>query len=211
MTSGSTNVTSFLLQGKDLSQVALRMLDRDYTYGDVQSASSAIANHLIATGGRKGDRVLLSSENSLFWVGAYLGILRAGLVCVPLPTGIAAEDLEYILHASEAHLALVQLRFAATHKDRLQELQLVTDREAPGLTNATTFAKVLTASAGTDDAVAEVQSNDLAALMFTSGSTGRPRGVMVSHRNIIANTESIVEYLNLTAVDRTMTVLPFHY
>src|SRR5439155_12767414 len=53
--------------------------------------------------------------------------------------------------------------------------------------------------------------DDLAALMFTSGSTGKPRGVMISHRNIVANTESIIEYLELTSADRVMTVLPFHY
>jgi len=53
--------------------------------------------------------------------------------------------------------------------------------------------------------------SDLAALMFTSGSTGRPLGVMVSHGNIRANTESIVEYMELTNRDRVMVVLPFHY
>jgi len=47
--------------------------------------------------------------------------------------------------------------------------------------------------------------------MFTSGSTGRPRGVMVSHANIMANTESILQYLDLTENDRIMAVLPFHY
>ena len=56
-----------------------------------------------------------------------------------------------------------------------------------------------------------VEPRDLAALMFTSGSTGKPRGVMVSHQNIMANTESIVQYLGLTEKDRTMAVLPFHY
>jgi acyl-CoA synthetase (AMP-forming)/AMP-acid ligase II len=51
----------------------------------------------------------------------------------------------------------------------------------------------------------------LATLMYTSGSTGEPRGVMVSHRNIIANTASIVEYLGLTCDDRVMDVLPMSY
>lgn len=58
---------------------------------------------------------------------------------------------------------------------------------------------------------AVVRAEDLAALMFTSGSTGPPRGVMVSHANIMANTDSIVHYLGLTENDKIMTVLPFHY
>jgi len=47
--------------------------------------------------------------------------------------------------------------------------------------------------------------------LFTSGFTGQPRGVMVSHANIIANTDSIISYLALTELDRIMAVLPVHY
>ncbi|MGZ3601047.1 MAG: class I adenylate-forming enzyme family protein, partial [Ktedonobacterales bacterium] len=55
------------------------------------------------------------------------------------------------------------------------------------------------------------ERSDLAALMFTSGSTGEPNAVKVSHRNIMANTASIVEYLGLAPDDRMMVVLPFDY
>ena len=52
---------------------------------------------------------------------------------------------------------------------------------------------------------------DLAAIIYTSGSTGEPRGVMLTHRNFVANARSIVSYLALTASDRVMCVLPFYY
>ena len=52
---------------------------------------------------------------------------------------------------------------------------------------------------------------DLAAIIYTSGSTGAPRGVTPTHRNIVANTTSIVEYLGSTSTDRVMCVLPFYY
>jgi acyl-CoA synthetase (AMP-forming)/AMP-acid ligase II len=52
---------------------------------------------------------------------------------------------------------------------------------------------------------------DLAAIIYTSGSTGESRGVMLSHRNLVSNAQSIASYLRLTAVDRVMCVLPFYY
>jgi len=55
------------------------------------------------------------------------------------------------------------------------------------------------------------QENDLAAVIFTSGSTGVPKGVMLTHENLITNTDSIIQYLQLTADDRIMVVLPFSY
>ena len=137
----SANVAHFLLDGKEPARVALRMIDRDHTYGELQSASFDIARHLVITGGQKGDRVLLVSDNSLFWVAAYLGTLQAGMVCVPVPTSIAAQDLDYIVKTTEAQFAFVQARFAISNKDHLLGLQVVTDRETPTSPNIGVFRR----------------------------------------------------------------------
>jgi acyl-CoA synthetase (AMP-forming)/AMP-acid ligase II len=61
------------------------------------------------------------------------------------------------------------------------------------------------------DSESAAKDDDLAAIIYTSGSTGTPRGVMLTHRNITANTDSIVQYLGLASADRVMVVLPFYY
>ena len=211
MANNISNVAAFLLDGKDPASIALHMLDREYSYGDLGSASCAIGAYLAATGRTQKERVLLVSDNSLFWVASYLGILRAGLVCVPIPPTISAEDFDYILRTTECKLVFARSRFAAMNCERLAHVHCVADREVSNRKDILSFAQLRGQFERADLQAADVESNELAALMFTSGSTGRPRGVMVSHGNIIANTQSIVQYLQLTARDRIMTVLPFHY
>jgi len=191
------NVFDYLLEQQPESAPALLTLSAEYSYGEVKAASESVADFLFASGGKKGERVLLLAENGLFWVAAYLGAIRAGMVCVPLPTKIAAADLEYILSATEPRLIFAEPRVANLLPESSKSVPLVTEIPPTG--------------ASGDKAIPTVSEDDLAALMFTSGSTGRPRGVMISHGNIIANTDSIIQCLSLTALDRIMAVLPFHY
>ena len=210
----ASNVADYLLAGKPPQRVALRLLHADHTYGELQTAADAVASYLVRAGGRKGDRAILIGENSFFWVAAYLGTLQAGMISVPLPPAIAPEDLDSIRETTEARIAFVQAGLVKKNAGRLQGSCLVTDRDAPachGTTSQLSFAEVLARAARGGPPSAGVDADDLAALMFTSGSTGTPRGVMVSHRNIIANTQSIVQYLGLAEQDRIMDVLPFHY
>ena len=209
-----TNVSDFLLDGKEPGKLALRFLHNDHSYGELQAATSQVAQHLLRRGARKGDRVILISENSLFWVAAYLGAIRAGLVCVPLPTSIAAQELDYILRITESTTVYVEAGYLIKNRECFRGMNVMSDRERselPEFASCETFAAILADTTVPGCPLPTVSPDDLAALMFTSGSTGRPRGVMVSHANIIANTESIVRYMGLSGKDRIMAVLPFHY
>lgn len=209
-----SNVAEFLLDGKEPGTTSLLLIDKEYTYGDLQSATGKIAAYLLRIGGEKGDRVLLISADSLFWVAAYLGVLQAGLICVPLPETVSANDLEFIIKTTGAKIALLQARLSSKQPQSFDGCHILTDRVAPpmsGVASQGNFAALLSCLSNVVPRFAGMNKRDLAALMFTSGSTGQPRGVMVTHSNIIANTTSIIQYLGLTAQDRIMTVLPFHY
>ena len=62
-----------------------------------------------------------------------------------------------------------------------------------------------------DDPGVRMIDLDVASIVYTSGSTGKPRGAVLSHLNIVSNTRSIVDYLELTSEDRVLAVLPFYY
>jgi long-chain acyl-CoA synthetase len=208
------NVSELLLDGRDPFKVALWTLNRQYTYADISAAVLAVTRYLRTLPLRKGDRLLLASENSFFWVAAYFGSLRAGLVCVPAAASISRPDLDCILESVEAKIAFVESRFAVRNSTCLAGCHIVADREGGAIAGAASqvaFDRILALPNSGPDAAPEGSGDDPAALMFTSGSTGRPRGVVITHRNIAANTDSIIQYLSLTAADRIMTVLPFHY
>ena len=206
------NVCNYLLEGKPATAPAILTLQAEYTYAQLHRGASSVAAFLVRSGFRKGDRAILVAESTFFWVAAYLGILRAGLVCVPIAPTSTAEELQYILGITEPVCAFVDARRAAKLSDGWSTMPLITDVPAKLTEHAasTSLAELQDQDPGSTSAT-EVDRNDLAALMFTSGSTGKPRGVMVSHGNIIANTDSIIEYLSLTSSDRIMAVLPFHY
>jgi acyl-CoA synthetase (AMP-forming)/AMP-acid ligase II len=198
MTGAGGNVADFLLDGKDPSRAALLTTKSSHTYGEMRDGVMRIAAYLAAHAA-PGDRIVLIGDNSFFWVAAYLGILKAGLTAVPLPVATTAEDFSRIQAACGARIVFADAMVAARQADRFAGLSVVTASEWSAMPSAP-----WTAQATFDPA-------SLAALMFTSGSTGEPRGVMVTHRNIQANTESIATYLALTPEDRCMVVLPFHY
>jgi long-chain acyl-CoA synthetase len=208
---GPGDVPRYLLDGKDLSRPALLLLGEERSYGELVAGSIAIAGCLVKSGTRAGDRVILLAESNYFWVIAYLGSLLAGLVCVPLPPTIAAEDLAYIVEATEARSAFVQTGLIPRAGPQLRHVSLMSDGQVGRLLPAGSKNRGDLCAQAAALGLPRIFPDDLAAIMFTSGSTGRPRGVMISHGNIIANTDSIIEYLALTERERLMTVLPFHY
>jgi long-chain acyl-CoA synthetase len=204
-------VPRYLLEGKDPNRLALLLLGEEWSYGELFRGSIAIARHLMNSGARKGDRVVLIAESSYFWVIAYLGSLLAGLVCVPLPPTTDFDDLAYIVHLTEPRAFLTQTKLLRRLGSFLQYIPLLSDEQTNDLLATEPKIKDDIHPDPAALGLPGLECGDLAAIMFTSGSTARPRGVMISHDNIMANSDSIIHYLALTQRERLMTVLPFHY
>src|SRR6516165_2324881 len=116
-TTASNNATShggvagFLLQGKPPARVMLETPQGFFTFGELDSAARKVAAFLLKSGARRGNRILLVAQNSYFWVVSYLGILRAGLVCVPLPASISGQDLAFITQSTDSNFACADAEF----------------------------------------------------------------------------------------------------
>lgn len=208
------NFAERLLADRDPSRPALITLEAEHSYGELSAAVGAVARFLSRSGAARGECVGVVGENSFFWVAAYLGAMRAGCVAVPVSPGLTADDCRAIAVATRMRFLFVDAGQAEACARWLPAgpNHVVLDR--PG---TAPFEGASTCTLGelhqgeTTAPPAEGGGDDLAALLFSSGSTGKPRGVMISHHNLLANTDSIIAAIGLSSNDRAMAVLPFHY
>ncbi|MFH0756044.1 MAG: AMP-binding protein [Bacteroidota bacterium] len=170
------------------------------SYADLYKQSMDLAEYLADTYGQD-NKILLISPNSLFFLVAYLAIMKSGNVCVPLNPSIEESNLAFIINVCEASIAFIAPSLEKRGWDQL----------------GTVIYDYTQLSGSRGDHVRALQDQGefdqerLAEVIFTSGSTGEPKGVMITHGNIIANTESIIQYLKLTGEDIIEIVLPFYY
>ena len=143
--------------------------------------------------------ILLLSVNNLFFLKSYLAIIKSGNVCVPLDSNIEKNNFEFIQKLTDP-------RYIFLTEDVAGRLSVSEpDCVFPSAINE------IENSHAKDPFPHDFDNEKCAEIIFTSGSTGEPKGVMISHKNLIANTSSIVEYLQLKPDDRMLVVLPFYY
>jgi len=198
------NISDLILSQGDPASPAILHKEVVVTYAGLRHRVSEAARRLLSSGHAEGDRVGIFSENSPFFVAAYLGIMRAGLVAVPFQTDIGQETFEKIVTDAGIRRLFVSGGFE-------RKVRAWADKAGVELVGDESEIQTPKSEVRRTDDRPPTIGHRLAALMFTSGSTGEPKGVMITHRNIECNTRNIIEYMGLTAADRCMVVLPFHY
>ncbi len=193
------NTADYLLECGAPESTALIAGKTGITYRELRSACERVAGEMIQNGVEPGDRVGILGNNSLFWVAAYLATMKLGAIAVPFATTLTPDEIAGMA-------TFVQCKVICAERRMLRNFSSV-------LTGAVIFDDVLQEPGSKDWPAAEtIQDLDQnAALMFTSGTTAKPRLVQVTHRNIQANTNSIIEYLELDRNDRILSVLQFFY
>ena len=185
-------------------------------YIEIEKKANQVANWLLENGQIKGGRIAILLRNGPEYIFAYYGILKAGAVAVPLNTGLEGKELFEMISDCQAEMLISEDFFSKRIKEMeddngfpFQTLVMV-GKEKFGKKLTVGFEEILS-TAGDNRPDENIIDLDLASIIYTSGSTGRPKGVCLSHRNIVANTRSIVSYLHLISSDRCMVVLPFYY
>lgn len=181
-------------------QVAVIDGDQQFTFAELAARVRQLGVALEQLGCAAGERVAILAGNGHRYIETYVGVPAAGRVVVPLNTRHALPELRYALSDAGATL-------------------LITDRDPADLADCVqrvwTFADYDAALAAAEQRTMEqpvvVAPDDLAGLFYTGGTTGQSKGVMLSHRNLIANTYHWLTMVPHEPQDMELVIAPlFH-
>ena len=185
---------------------ALVIGDHRLTFSQLNQRVNRLANALLAQGLKKGDRVGLLFFNSLGYLESFLALYKAGLVWVRLNYRLGESELGNMMADSQAVALIHGPEFNDTADKICQAVPGVKLRvgQAPGA--ELSYEEILCAAPPEEPPV-EVTEEDLSDIWYTSGTTGEPKGIMITHRNIIACTQHLLSDVYwITGEDKLLTV-----
>jgi acyl-CoA ligase (AMP-forming) (exosortase A-associated) len=201
---------------KAASALAVRDGKRDLAYGELAEDVRLAASFFLGLGLQRFERVAVYLEKRLETVSALFGAAAAGGVFVPVNPLLKPEQVGHILADCNVRILVTSperldtLRPVLAHCRDLRTVAVVGERAVLPIEGAeiVNWRERLGAP---QHSPFRVIDGDMAAILYTSGSTGRPKGVVLSHRNIVAGAVSVSEYLENSAADRILSVLPLSF
>jgi long-chain acyl-CoA synthetase len=184
----------------------------------------AAARALISVGFPKGGKVAILGFNRPEWVILDHAAMMAGGAAAGIYTTCSAEEVQYIVHHSEAHVVLVEDAAQLAKIEKLRDkmplckyVVMMRGAQVPaGSTNVLAWDDFIAKSEATpdktlDERVDAIQQADLATLIYTSGTTGPPKGVMLSHENLAWTSRCLIDIGAGTHEDVSLSYLPLSH
>ncbi|CAN3126662.1 AMP-binding protein [Mycobacterium sp. smrl_JER01] len=173
------------------------------SYSETAELTHRIAARLRADGVQPGDRVAMQVAKSPEAIALYLATLQIGGVFLPLNTAYTGSEMRYFL-------ADAQPRVLVCSPDRAEDYAVDQDGLVVETLGESGDGSVLDSEEGYDR-VFDAGAGDPAAILYTSGTTGRSKGAVLTHENLAANCQALLDAWHYTAEDRLIHALPiFH-
>ena len=197
--------------GRFAERVALVHDERRITYRELEGAACALGNHLRSLGLGKGDKVAVMLPNCPEFVIAYFAVQKIGGVAVTLNVQSTPYELRHLLGNSDAQGLITQGALAKRFEEIRNELPLCLhliatnepDEESP-------FREIIAKGPFTIE-VPELAADDPAVMIYTAGLTGKPLGAVLTHYNLLTQSELLRTIAHRTEEDIGLAIIPlFH-
>src|SRR5947209_7004946 len=175
-TTVASYLDGFLLRGNETAfahRHGLRV--KRWSYRQIANTAMRFARELEARGIAKGDRVLLWARNSPEWVSAFFGCLLRGVIAVPLDVQSEPGFIKRVQEQVEAKLALCDVATSGLVEQALPVIEL------------DELSLLIAHHSSKPYPIADNCCDDTVEIVFTSGTTAEPKGVIITHRNLMAN------------------------
>jgi long-chain acyl-CoA synthetase len=178
---------------------------KSLTYAEAAARIDAVARKLRGIGIGRGSKVAVTGKNSPEWAVAYLAVLSAGAVVVPIDYQITVAEIVNLVRAGDVEALFCD-------EEKYTEIT----GACPGLKAAYSLAAggpgyLYTLDDPKAPPAQPAADTDLAAIMFTSGTTGQPKGVMLTHRNLTSDCLQAQGNLAVHPTDVFYALLPIHH
>lgn len=169
-------------------KVAVVAGERRWTFAELADAATAVATGLVAKHGlKKGERVALAMRNSPEWMAAFLGVVAAGGVAVPLNGWWTGAEMEFAIADCRPRLVISGPRQAErlrAGEDKLGLTLIGANAEVADVSD--TLQAIMAEGRGKTLPDVPIGPDDDAAIYYTSGSTGSPKGVVLTQRGMVS-------------------------
>jgi len=188
---------------------------RRITWGELRRRVHDVAAGLIASGFEKGDRAAICAENGIDWIVAYLAAVQAGGAGVLVYFDLKPREIEEQVRRPGSRVLFVSetVLQKLSPEPLAQRVVLLDDSgaEFEGAFGLDALASTADEASRRELGARTVAPDDLAAVIYTSGTTGGPKGVMLTHRNLMANAHAVLATLDVSERDSVLLVLPLHH
>ncbi|MBI3208768.1 MAG: AMP-binding protein [Candidatus Solibacter usitatus] len=206
-------LSEFIFAGVEEAADEVALIDgptgRSYTYGETNRNSQAVAAGLAQLGIGKGDKVAIISPNLPEYSIAVHGIMRAGACVTTMNPLYLESEIHHQLEDADARVFITvsaMLEKAKSAAKGTHVEKIFTFDDADGSESFTSLMH----HAGPPPQVNIDPANDVAAMLYSSGTTGLPKGVMLTHRNLVAAMQQTSKLFG-TGRARSLLILPvFH-
>jgi len=176
------------------------------TYQNLYSQIYNLAQFLLKNNISKNDHIAIILENSFHWPVSFFAIMRVGAISIPLNPQMEKEELHSLLKHSETKCILTSLNLYSRINDTAEGLGISIIAIDAEQTQLEIKTKPLL-----NIAKPEMSVDDIASIVYTSGTTAEPKGVLLTHKNLLSNLDSLTKLELINPDDCLISILPYYH